>query len=187
LADIFDVAKRSEVMSRIRGSGTSIEKRLFAIVRETLGPRRRMVRNAKSLPGKPDVFVPALSLALFADGCFFHQCPAHGHIPKSNALYWEPKLTANATRDARHNRELRAQGISVWRFWEHHLEGARLKKTTLSLASRLAAREFAFTSGSNQAFSDVSTTNPRFLGKKLLLVAEARARYNAGPIEPDDS
>ena len=187
MADVFDAAKRSEVMSRIRGSGTSIERRLFAIVRETLGPRRRMVRNAKSLPGKPDVFVPALSLALFADGCFFHQCPDHGRVPKSNADYWEPKLVANARRDTRHNRELRAQGISVWRFWEHHLEGARLKDTTLSLARRLAAREFAFANGSDQALAEVSITQPRFLDSNLRLVAERRAPYTADPIESDDS
>ncbi len=187
MADVFDPAKRSEVMSRIRGSGTSIEKRLFAIVRETLGPRRRIVRNAKSLPGKPDVFVPALSLALFADGCFFHQCPVHGRIPKSNPNYWKPKLAANARRDARHSRELRARGISVWRFWEHRLEGAPLAKTALSLARKLIARELARSKISDQVVVEVSSIAPRLVAEPLLLVAEQRVRYAAGEIEPENT
>src|ERR1035441_964074 len=92
MADIFDVRKRSEIMSRIRSFGTTPERRLYALVRETLGPRWRIDLNTRTLPGQPDVFIPSLRLVLFADGCFYHGCPRHGHQPKSNQEYWLPKL-----------------------------------------------------------------------------------------------
>ena len=85
MADIFDPAKRSEVMSRIRSTGTEPETRLYEMVRGILGHRWRIDRSVSGLPGQPDVVVPTLSLAVFADGCFFSPVspaqPDPGHQP----------------------------------------------------------------------------------------------------------
>ncbi len=119
--DIFTPKKRSEIMSRIRGR-TKPELRLYEIVRKVVGPRRCVLRNYKGLLGTPDLYVPALSLAIFLDGCFFHGCPVHGHVPFTNSRFWEAKIIRNIRRDRQYERKLRRNGISVWRFWEHELK-----------------------------------------------------------------
>jgi len=140
MADVFTPQKRSEIMSRIRSSGTTPEARLAASVRGALGARWRIDMNVRTLPGQPDVVVPSLRLAIFADGCFYHGWPEHGHVPKSNVDYWLPKLARNRKRDGANRRALRRMGFAVWRLWEHELEGRRMAKTQLALARRLKAR-----------------------------------------------
>jgi len=78
-------------MSRIRSSGTAPEERLYQAVRDALGHRWRIDRNVTSMLGRPDVVIPPLQLAIFADGCFFHGCPEHYRPPLSNRDYWVPK------------------------------------------------------------------------------------------------
>jgi DNA mismatch endonuclease (patch repair protein) len=131
--DIFTIQKRSEIMSRIRSVGSQPEGRLFDLTKSILG-RTRILRNAREVTGTPDLFIPSLSLALFLDGCFFHGCPTHGHIPKSNVDYWSSKIARNMSRDRRYRAALRSQGVSVWRFWEHELKGRALPKTLVRLA-----------------------------------------------------
>ena len=83
--------------------------------------------------------VPGLRLAIFADGCFCHGCPEHGHVPKSNVQYWLPKLERNCVRDLANRRVLRKMGFAVWRFWEHELNGKRMANTRVVLSRRLKA------------------------------------------------
>lgn len=138
VTDVFSRKKRSEVMSRIRSRGTALEEILYGLVRSSLDGRWRIDRNVKSLPGCPDIVIPRLHLAVFADGCFYHGCCRHGHIPKSNRGYWLPKLARNCARDRSNRRKLRGMGYSVWAVWEHALEGRRLVKTAASLHRRLS-------------------------------------------------
>ena len=56
---------------------------------------------------------------MFVDGCFWHRCPEHGTVPKSNQAYWVPKLKQNVDRDRVTDRGLREAGWQVLRFWEH--------------------------------------------------------------------
>jgi DNA mismatch endonuclease (patch repair protein) len=135
--DMFTTEQRSAIMARIRSVGTSPELRVYAIVRDTLGSRWRVERNVRALPGNPDVVIPSLALAIFADGCFFHGCPHHSRVPKTNADYWGPKISRNVRRDALRRRELCSLGLDVWCFWEHDLKGSRLKVTHDLLADRL--------------------------------------------------
>jgi DNA mismatch endonuclease, patch repair protein len=136
MTDVFDPAKRSAVMARIRSSGTKPEDHLHQIVRAIVGGRRRVIRNAKGLPGRPDLFIPSFNLAIFLDGCFYHGCPIHGHIPKSNTEYWSPKIARNIGRDHANARKLRRMGYRVWRIWEHAIEGRRAMATTAILQRR---------------------------------------------------
>ena len=66
-----------------------------------------------------DITFTKKKVAVFVDGCFWHCCPDHGTIPKSNQDYWIPKLEDNVDRDRAIDRELRADGWQVLRVWEH--------------------------------------------------------------------
>lgn len=141
MVDVFTPEQRSAVMSKIRSSGTTPENKLHLMVRSIIGHRWRIDLNDKDLPGKPDLVVPSLHLVVFADGCFYHQCPKHGRIPDSNREYWEPKLRRNVARDRANRRRLRALGYSVWRVWEHDLRSkAAMARTHRHLTSRLTRR-----------------------------------------------
>lgn len=144
MPDIFDPKKRSQIMSRIRSTGTTPEALLHQVVRLSLGHRWRIRRNARDLPGQPDIVVPTLSLAIFADGCFFHQCPEHGRIPDTNRAYWESKLAGNVRRDAESSEKLRTLGYSVWRYWEHDFRGKSLRTTQEEIGHRLTRRVMAW-------------------------------------------
>lgn len=78
--------------------------------------------HAQPLPGLrciADLVFPRKRLAVFVDGCFWHGCPVHGHIPKTNARYWREKIQRTISRDNRNNRGLEAAGWVVVRVWEH--------------------------------------------------------------------
>ncbi len=134
---MFSAVRRSEIMSKIRSTGTTAEEVLYTIVREAVGSRRRIDRNVPGLPGRPDIVIPSLNVAIFADGCFYHGCPKHGHTPKSNRKYWVPKLAKNCRRDRLNRQLLRRLGFWVWAVWEHALEGRRIQRTRLLLGRRL--------------------------------------------------
>ena len=140
MADIFDPRKRSEIMSRIRSTGTKPETALYEMVRAILGHRWRIDRNVSGLPGQPHVVVPTLSVAIFADGCFFHHCPQHGRIPDTNRDYWGPKLERNVRRDRRNRKRLRSLGYSTWRYWEHDFSAKNFEATKRILEGRLRRR-----------------------------------------------
>jgi DNA mismatch endonuclease (patch repair protein) len=119
MPDVFTKAKRSEVMSRIRGRGNrGTELALAALLRRhnLTGWRRHL-----PLPGRPDFAFSRARLAVFVDGCFWHCCPRCGNFPANNRAFWRAKLMANVTRDRRVTRELRRAGWTVLRIWEHAL------------------------------------------------------------------
>ena len=58
-------------------------------------------------------------VVVFIDGCFWHQCPIHGHVPKTNGDYWTAKLDRNVERDRRNDAALMDEGWTVVRIWEH--------------------------------------------------------------------
>ena len=66
-----------------------------------------------------DVVFTRQRIAVFIDGCFWHGCPQHLQMPKSNVSYWAPKIERNRTRDEDTNAVLTEAGWTVLRFWEH--------------------------------------------------------------------
>jgi len=143
MPDIFTTEKRSQIMSRIRASGTAPERQLYNLVRRELGHRWRIDSNVQDLPGRPDIVIPSLDLVIFMDGCFYHSCPVHGHVPKSNTAYWSPKLARTALRDKSNRRRLQYRGFAVWRYWEHDLKPAVIGRTHSRLSKRLSKRKAA--------------------------------------------
>ena len=119
MSDIFTKAKRSEVVSRIRGRGNKDTELALAKLfrRHTITGWRRH----QKVFGKPDFIFPKRKLAVFVDGCFWHGCLKHGTQPKGNAAFWRRKIARNKTRDRLVTRILRAQGWRVLRIWGHEL------------------------------------------------------------------
>ncbi|WP_285781698.1 very short patch repair endonuclease [Microbispora sp. NBRC 16548] len=66
-----------------------------------------------------DMVFPRIRVAVFLDGCFWHGCPAHHSVAKTNADYWAEKVRRNRERDLETDRMLREAGWSVIRIWEH--------------------------------------------------------------------
>src|SRR5262245_17560749 len=55
------------------------------------------------------VFISA-RVAVFVDGCFWHQCPEHATSPKNNDAWWDAKLARNVERDRDTDRRLQDAG-----------------------------------------------------------------------------
>ncbi|MGH8121563.1 MAG: very short patch repair endonuclease [Rudaea sp.] len=119
MSDVFTIAKRSDVMSKIRGRGNKdTELALIKLFRSQ--GISGWLRNQRVF-GKPDFIFQKLRLAVFVDGCFWHNCPKHATKPKNNAAFWEKKLALNRKRDRLVTRTLLTQDWHVLRIWEHEL------------------------------------------------------------------
>ena len=110
MADVFTKAKRSEVMSRIRGRGNKDTELALAKVMRT-GGITGWRRNQKVF-GKPDFVFRKARMAVFVDGCFWHACPKHSNMPASNRAFWKKncRQTGFATN---WSREHSAAGVGV--------------------------------------------------------------------------
>ena len=131
--DVFDQAKRSDVMSRVRSKDTKPE---LLVRRHLHAAGLRYVLHDKRLPGKPDLVFPSRRVALFVHGCFWH-----GHegckkatIPATRPEFWRSKIETNKARDARVVRELEVAGWDVTVVWECSLSLSTLDE----LARRIA-------------------------------------------------
>src|SRR5471030_3001623 len=125
MADIFTKAKRSEVMSRVRGRGNKDTE--IALIKCFRRNKITGWRRNQKIFGKPDFIFPKLKLAVFVDGCFWHGCPKHGTQPKGNAAFWKNKFARNIARDILVTKTLRRSGWRVLRIWEHTLRWATKK------------------------------------------------------------
>lgn len=104
-------------MSKIKSKWTSSEKKVHNYLK---GNKVKHIMHPK-LPGNPDVLLKNLNAVVFIDGCFWHNCPLHGHIPESNISYWKPKLINNVKRDLKSTDLLKKLGFKVFRVWEHEI------------------------------------------------------------------
>ncbi len=103
-------------MSHIRCRDTKIE----IILRKELWSRGlRYRKNAKTVPGKPDIVFLGKKVAVFCDSEFWHGYDWEHRKDdiKSNREFWIPKIERNIQRDKEVNRILREQGWTVMRFW----------------------------------------------------------------------
>jgi DNA mismatch endonuclease, patch repair protein len=119
----YPQATNDGVSIRMRGNRRRDTKPEVA-VRSALHRRglRFRVDHPVQLPGRvvrADIVFPRKRLAVFIDGCFWHQCPIHATLPQTNTDYWLPKLERNVKRDRLIDELLGGIGWSVLRAWEH--------------------------------------------------------------------
>ena len=119
MPDVFTKAKRSQVMSRIRGRGNKETE--LALAKLLRAARITGWRRHAALMGRPDFMFRKERVVIFVDGCFWHGCPKHLNMPANNREFWERKFAANKMRDRLVTRTLRQRGWRVLRSWEHEL------------------------------------------------------------------
>jgi DNA mismatch endonuclease, patch repair protein len=115
LVDVLTPEQRSYCMSHVRSRDTKPELRL----RRALWAAGLRYRYGRSVFGKPDLVFPGKRIAVFIDGCFWHQCPVHATFPQTRRAFWKAKLNRNVERDREVTQELSESGWTVLRFWEH--------------------------------------------------------------------
>lgn len=113
----------SEAVSLRMGSAARRDTGAELALRRALHSRGLRYRVTYPVPGQRrrtiDVAFTRAKVAVFVDGCFWHGCPEHGTMPRSNSEWWTTKLAANHARDRDTDRVLEAQGWTVVRVWEH--------------------------------------------------------------------
>lgn len=132
--------RHSRIMKGVRGKGNRTTEVRFRASLVRAGIRGWQL-HVKEILGNPDFFFSREQLAVFIDGCFWHGCERCGHIPKKNRPFWQEKIRRNLERDRRNTDQLRSQGVSVLRFWEHEVaDSARecIEKTKKRLSQRRA-------------------------------------------------
>jgi DNA mismatch endonuclease (patch repair protein) len=109
----------SERMARVRRRDTAPELELRSELHRR-GLRYRVDRRPlKGVPSRADLVFGPAKVAVYVDGCFWHSCPEHGTMPRSNEAFWQQKLARNRERDATVNEMLATAGWTVVRVWEH--------------------------------------------------------------------
>ena len=117
MADLLSKERRSQLMSRVRSSGTEAE----LYVRKTVwsaGFRYRL--NVRSLPGTPDLVFGRYRTVVLVQGCFWHghDCNKGRKRPASNQNFWNRKLDGNLRRDRENQGKLCELGWCVFLIWE---------------------------------------------------------------------
>jgi DNA mismatch endonuclease (patch repair protein) len=101
----------------------SFETQPELLLRRALHTRGLRYRtHRRILPGRSrtvDIVFGPSKVAVLVDGCFWHGCPEHYRIPRTNEAYWRPKIEGNRSRDKETSELLQAKGWLVIRVWEH--------------------------------------------------------------------
>lgn len=126
--DVHDKKTRSFNMSRISSKDTRLE----IIVRKHLfnNNLRYRLKN-KKIPGNPDLSFPKEKIAIFLNGCFFHNhenCPLV-KTPKTNEDFWKNKIQGNVVRDKKNIELLKNNGWVVFTLWECEIEPRKKNST----------------------------------------------------------
>lgn len=133
MADFMTPEQRRRCMSRVKSKNTKPEM----LLRKELWQLGLRYRLKNDLPGNPDIVFPGKKVVIFVDGCFWHGCPIHGTIPKTNTTFWRNKIRRNIERDRDNDSTLTQQGWLVIRVWEHAIK-ENLSQTTKRIVKALS-------------------------------------------------
>ncbi len=124
--DIVSKEKRSEIMSKIRGFDTRPE----IFLKRLLESEGISFEYQPEIGGRPDFLIQSARLCIFVDGCFWHGCPRHFRLPKTNRKFWREKIERNRARRRRVRSLLNRRGYRVFSLWEHDLDvdSARIRR-----------------------------------------------------------
>jgi DNA mismatch endonuclease (patch repair protein) len=117
--DTFDKKKRTQIMKAVKSKNTKLEQKVFKELRRR-GLRFRT--NVSNLPGKPDIAIKKYKIVIFIDSCFWHGCPLHCRMPKTNIEYWQNKIKRNRERDKLITETYKKKNWHILRVWEHELK-----------------------------------------------------------------
>lgn len=125
---------RSRIMRAVRRQDTHPERMLQSAFRAL---HLRFAKNARDLPGSPDIVFRREKIAVFVHGCFWHRhknC-SRTTTPRSNVRYWKTKFAANIERDRDKLSELRKLGWRAIVLWQCAIEAdaAKAARRILSL------------------------------------------------------
>lgn len=124
-------------MSHIRSTNSKPEEK----VRKYLYSHKlRYRKNARKLPGCPDIVLRKYKTVIFVNGCFWHHHDCGRFVwPTSNEKYWHKKIDRNVERDAENILQLKHQGWQVLVIWECQLKKTVAKSNLFSLYEKIIA------------------------------------------------
>lgn len=123
MTDNLTTEDRKKTMRAVKGKGTKLERRVFAMLAGMSLKGWR--KNADYIIGKPDIIFPHEQVAIFVDGCFWHGCPhCQRKLPQTNREYWQQKINRNIELAEQNNQKLANDGWRVIRVWEHELNSS---------------------------------------------------------------
>ncbi|MFC2052489.1 very short patch repair endonuclease [Chloroflexota bacterium] len=135
MTDIVSPEERSQLMSKIRGTDTLIEKK----VRSNLhGRGYRFRKCVAGLPGRPDIVLPKFKAVIFIHGCFWHghaDC-RKSRLPATRRIFWEEKRKSNVERDTRKVTELLNKRWRVAIVWQCVIEKRDIFISTMDALER---------------------------------------------------
>jgi DNA mismatch endonuclease (patch repair protein) len=105
------------------------------------GLRFRVDHPIPALRRRADVVFTRARVAVFVDGCFWHDCPEHGTTPQANAAWWTEKIAANRARDHDTDRTLTQSGWTSIRIWEHEDAEDAARKVEAIVRQHLTRRQ----------------------------------------------
>lgn len=119
-------------MGKIR-SVSEMERRARPLATERAGVALR--HQPKNIPFRPDYGNRSKMVAVFVHGCFWHVCPRHHKMPKTNKAFWRKKFERNVATHRRSVRALRKEGYTIITIWEHEVSryaSAAARRSSLS-------------------------------------------------------
>lgn len=120
MADIFEPEKRSEIMSRIRGKDTKLEKLVFSYLRKEGIYFQKHYRTKQGIV--LDIALPRKKKAVFIDGDFWHgRTIEKVRARRGKDDFWTKKIERNIERDKEQTQILKANNWSFIRVREGEL------------------------------------------------------------------
>jgi DNA mismatch endonuclease (patch repair protein) len=120
--DSASFASSPGVRERMQRHPRANTKPELALRRELHQRGLRFRISARPLPSvrrRVDIVFPRIRLAIEIRGCFWHHCPEHGRIPKSNTEWWSRKFARTRARDQDTEARLLDSGWRLLIVWEH--------------------------------------------------------------------
>lgn len=112
-----DAVRRSMQANKARDTKPELRLRRAVHAR---GLRYRVAeRPLSELRRTADLVFTRAKIAVYVDGCFWHGCPQHHTVAKTNANFWAEKVSRNRERDRETDHVLAENGWLAIRIWEH--------------------------------------------------------------------
>lgn len=130
MADIFDAAKRSEIMSRIRGKNTKSEVMVARYLRANKIYFQKHYRSREGIV--MDFALPRKKKVLFIDGDFWHgRTYEKVRERRGEDDFWTKKIRRNIERDKLQRSLLAKNGWAFMTVWDSDIARKSTRTETL--------------------------------------------------------